>query len=98
MDVIILDLHLRQGSGFGVMKALARSRLRPHIIIFTNYDLPEYQKIAAELGATYFLDKAQDFGRVPALLQEMLSRRALAREPVKHSGVATDSYCRRLVS
>jgi two-component system OmpR family response regulator len=78
VDVIILDLHLRQGSGFGVMRALAGSAFKPQIIVFTNYDLPEYQKIAAELGATHFLDKSRDFGRVPALLQELVASQALA--------------------
>jgi two-component system, OmpR family, response regulator len=73
VDVIILDLHLKQGSGFGVMRALAGSGLKPRFVILTNYDLPEYQKIAEALGATHFLDKARDFGQVPALLQGFYS-------------------------
>jgi two-component system, OmpR family, response regulator len=74
VDVIILDLHLKQGSGFGVMKALAESGLKPQFVILTNYDLPEYQKIAVTLGAAHFLDKARDFGEVPALLEGYLHK------------------------
>jgi DNA-binding NarL/FixJ family response regulator len=71
VDVIILDLHLRQGSGFGVMRALARASLKPKIIVLTNYDLPEYKNAALALGATHFLDKARDYGRLPDVLHEI---------------------------
>jgi two-component system OmpR family response regulator len=68
VDVIILDLHLKQGTGFGVMRALANTQLRPQIIVLTNYDLPEYKNAAFALGATHFLDKARDYGRIPEVL------------------------------
>jgi DNA-binding NarL/FixJ family response regulator len=71
VDVIILDLHLKQGTGFGVMRALAAGPLRPRIIVLTNYDLPEYKHAAIALGATHFLDKARDYGRLPEVLQEI---------------------------
>ena len=71
VDVIILDLHLRQGTGFGVMRALVTTGLKPQIIVLTNYDLPEYKNAAFALGATYFLDKARDSGRLPEVLHEI---------------------------
>jgi DNA-binding NarL/FixJ family response regulator len=71
VDVIILDLHLKQGTGFGVMRALAGSQVRPRIIVLTNYDLPEYKNAAVALGATHFLDKARDYGRLPEVLHEI---------------------------
>jgi len=71
VDVIILDLHLRQGTGFGVMRALATAQLKPQIIVLTNYDLPEYKNAAFALGAAHFLDKALDYGRLPSLLHEI---------------------------
>jgi DNA-binding NarL/FixJ family response regulator len=71
VDVIILDLHLKQGTGFGVMRALATTPLKPCIIVLTNYDLPEYKNAAIALGATHFLDKARDYGRLPEVLHEI---------------------------
>jgi DNA-binding NarL/FixJ family response regulator len=71
VDVIILDLHLREGTGFGVMRALATTGLKPQIIVLTNYDLPEYMNAAFALGATHFLDKARDSGRLPEVLNEI---------------------------
>ncbi len=71
VDVIILDLHLKQGTGFGVMRALATTQLKPRIIVLTNYDLPEYKNAAIALGATHFLDKARDYGRLPEVLHDI---------------------------
>jgi len=71
VDVIILDLHLKQGTGFGVMRALAAAHQKPRIIVLTNYDLPEYKNAAIALGASHFLDKARDYGRLPEVLHEI---------------------------
>ena len=71
VDVIVLDLHLKQGTGFGVMRSLSKTRRKPKIIVLTNYDLPEYKTAAIALGATYFLDKARDSGRLPELIIEI---------------------------
>lgn len=76
IDVVILDLHLNRGTGFGVLRALPRlDPPRPVIIIFTSYDLPEYRRQAMALGADHFLDKAQDFERIPQLLQAIMEER-----------------------
>jgi two-component system, OmpR family, response regulator len=70
-DVIILDLHLKQGTGFGVMRALANGSRRPRVVVLTNYDLPEYKNAAVALGATHFLDKSRDYGRLGDVLLEI---------------------------
>ena len=69
VDVIILDLQLKQGTGFGVMQRLGKSR--PKVIVFTNYMLPEYQRLASALGVEYFLNKSLDYERLPQLIQEI---------------------------
>jgi len=69
VDVIILDLQLKEGTGFGVVQRLGKSR--PKIIVFTNYMLPEYQRLASSLGIEYFLNKSLDYERLPQLLAEI---------------------------
>ena len=69
VDVIILDLQLKEGTGFGVVQRLGKSR--PKIIVFTNYMLPEYQRLASSLGVEYFLNKSLDYERLPQLLAEI---------------------------
>jgi DNA-binding NarL/FixJ family response regulator len=79
VDVIILDLHLKQGTGFGVMRALAGGTAKPRIVVLTNYDLPEYKNAATALGATHFLDKARDYGRLAEVLQEICQEQVVRR-------------------
>ena len=77
IDVILLDLRLRQGTGFGVMRSIGKFAHRPVIIVLTNYDLAEYRLAATALGAEFFLDKARDMDQLPGLIGTI-------RERMKH--------------
>jgi DNA-binding NarL/FixJ family response regulator len=71
-DAVILDLHLRRGTGFGVLREVARRCDRaPVVVVFTNYDLPEYRRTAQSLGVRHFLDKAREYERLPALIEQL---------------------------
>jgi two-component system OmpR family response regulator len=62
--VLILDLHLRSGSGFGVLRSMARDSLRrPKVIVLTNFGLQEYRREVEALGADVFPDKSRDYFR-----------------------------------
>ena len=81
-DAVVLDLQLKQGTGLGVLKALG-TVVRPpgaKIIVFTNYDFPQYRDRSIGLGADYFFDKAREFHRV----REVLSGMARGPVPVAH--------------
>jgi two-component system OmpR family response regulator len=73
VDLIFLDLQLKQGTGFGLLRALADMHPAPRSVVLTNHDLPEYQSAAMALGATYFLDKARDFHRLPEIVRAIIS-------------------------
>jgi DNA-binding NarL/FixJ family response regulator len=78
-DVLILDLHLRSGSGFGVLRALTgagSAAPRPKIVILTNFGLPEYRREAEAFGIEAFLDKSRDYFRLPSLLTDFARDRA----------------------
>jgi len=72
IDVIILDLQLKQGTGFGVVRRLGDRR--PTIVVFTNYSLPEYQRLARDLGTEHFLNKSLDYERLPQLIEDLERR------------------------
>lgn len=77
-DVLILDLHLRDGSGFGVLRSLERaSKRRPRVIVLTGFDLPQYRREAETLGADAFLNKSRDYHRLPILLSSYAAQRGL---------------------
>ena len=71
VDLMILDLHLRQGNGFGVLRALSQLPERPLIVVLTNYDLPQYKDAALALGAAHFMDKIRDYDSLPEVLQQL---------------------------
>jgi two-component system secretion system response regulator SalR len=76
-DVLILDLHLRDGSGFGVLRSLERSGApRPRIVVLTGFDLPLYRREAERLGVDAFLNKSRDYHRLPQLLSDYAAQRA----------------------
>ena len=73
IDVVVLDLHLRQGTGFGVLRGIRDKADAPVVIVLTNYDLREYRDAAAALGARYFLDKGREMERLTTVLGEVFN-------------------------
>jgi DNA-binding NarL/FixJ family response regulator len=71
-DLVVLDLHLQQGTGFGVLAAVAKLDKRPVTIVLTNYALPQYRERANALGARYFLDKSNEFERLPVIIRDLI--------------------------
>src|SRR5262245_48585767 len=74
-DVVILDLHLKQGTGFGVLRAMPASQPRPTVVVLTNFALPQYRLQVEALGVEYFLDKAREYDRLPDILRAIASSR-----------------------
>lgn len=73
VDVAILDLQLRKGTGFGVMRAMRDMPRKPIVLVLTNFALRSYRETALALGARDFLDKSRDYDRLPAILTEIAS-------------------------
>lgn len=71
IDAVILDLQLKRGTGFGVLRKIANLPTRPIVIIYTNYALPEYRRQAEAMGVSYFLDKSRDYDRLSDVLREI---------------------------
>ena len=80
-DVVILDLHLRIGSGFGVLRGLASCGHRPKVVILSNTPLPEYRLAADGFGVEAFLDKSRDWARLRGLLREFAKNAAIETTP-----------------
>jgi len=73
IDVAIVDLNLRSGSGFGVIKALRAQHPGPPptIVVLTNYAFPDYEFACRRYGADFFFDKSRQFGAVKTLLSDL---------------------------
>ena len=69
-DVIILDLELKHGTGFQVLREVrANSNCRPWLIVFTHFIDAHFRDQTMALGADYFVDKAQGVGRLGEIIE-----------------------------
>ena len=77
-DAVVLDLQLRQGHGFNVLKALRSAPTTPRLIVLvlTNYATPQYRGRSMEIGADYFFDKSREYDRLCEVLEELVARRS----------------------
>jgi two-component system response regulator DevR len=63
-DAVVLDLHLEEGNGFDVLKALQKSASQIAVYVLTNFPSEPYRRKAAALGARGFFDKSAEFDRL----------------------------------
>lgn len=71
-DAIILDIRLRQGTGFQVLQAVKVKGKPPLVIVLTNFAYPQYRNKYIEAGADYFFDKSNEFDKVVVILNEQI--------------------------
>lgn len=76
-DVIILDIHLHDGSGLGLQYLINSKGLDIKTVILTNYSSPILQEKSFEMGAKYFLDKSSDFEKLSDVLNEIIKNSLL---------------------
>lgn len=69
-DAVVLDIGLREGSGFDVLRAVHGAAPDIAIYMLSNYATEPYRRLAQRLGATEFFDKSSDFERVRDALAE----------------------------
>jgi len=76
VDVAIVDLNLKGGSGFGVIESMRAQNPKapPTIVVLTNYAFPEYEVACRQRGADFFFDKSTQFGAVKQLLSVLRER------------------------
>jgi DNA-binding response OmpR family regulator len=81
-DVVVIDIALRRGNGFDVLKSLRDQPApkQPVRIVLTNYTLTSYRNAAKRMGADNFFDKSNE---IPELLRVI---RSLQRSAKKGNG------------
>ena len=75
-DVIVLDIRLPDSSGMSLQQKIRQIQLFDlPIIIFSAYPFPQHKLLARELGAYYFLDKAEGFTKLEETLIALANHR-----------------------
>lgn len=73
--LLVIDLFLGQGSGFGVLKACASRPSNKHAVIVSNYATTDIRKRAHELGADAVFDKSSELDAFIEYCSNVASRR-----------------------
>ena len=73
-DLVLLDVHLAEGSGFDVLNARARQRAGDRLLHADQLRPHSYRQLAGRLGAGAVFDKAAEFERV----RDLVARRVAA--------------------
>ena len=68
-DAVLLDLQLADGSGLDVLTAIKPQHRKRRVIVLSNFSSLQHQRASLAHGADLFLDKSQEFGRVPEILR-----------------------------
>ena len=66
VDLVIVDLFLKQGSGLGVLRAVHGMAQRCTKVVLSNYATADMRRKCLELGADRVFDKSND---IEALIQ-----------------------------
>lgn len=73
-DAIVLDIRLRQGTGFQVLEAIKVPGKPPMVIVLTNFAYPQYRKKYMDAGADFFFDKSNEFDQVVVVLNQIIKK------------------------
>lgn len=77
-DAVVVDLQLREGSGFGVLSALRQQDRRPLTLVLTNTSTRLVRERCLSLGAHHFFDKSNEFDGVAQALDALRATSHLA--------------------
>jgi two-component system response regulator DesR len=69
-EVVVLDVQLEGGTGLQVLRAVRESAPEIAFVVFSNNAAPAYRKRYLGEGAVSFLDKSQDFERLPEAIAD----------------------------
>jgi len=73
-DVVLLDIHLLNGSGMDILQTLKKATPAPAVIVLTNYPYPQYRQKCTEAGADFFFVKSTEFDQVVPALKQLIQR------------------------
>jgi len=60
VDLVILDLFLRSGSGLAVLRALRQQTSPPRVVVLSNFASADIRRKCLELGADRVFDKSHE--------------------------------------
>src|SRR5687768_14263979 len=79
-DLVLLDVHLAEGSGFEVLHAVHAAAPDIDVCMLSNFAAHPCWQRTSQLGARAVFDKSSQFGRVRELVAQRAAVRSHAKE------------------
>ena len=73
-DFVVLDIHLRFGSGFDVLKGVRFREIGATFIVLTNFPNLLYRTAYLAAGVDYFLDKSAEFDKLVEIISSRTTK------------------------
>ena len=73
LDLVIIDIFLRSGSGLGVLRGAAASSAKR--VVLTNYATPDIRRACQAMGADRVFDKSKDLEELIAYCTALAEER-----------------------
>lgn len=70
-DVVLLDINLPDKSGIELLQEIKSNHPGMKVVMLTNHANQNYREICMHMGADYFLDKSNDFEKIPDVIRTL---------------------------
>jgi two-component system response regulator DevR len=67
-ESVVLDIQLLDGSGIEVLRRVCPQAPEVVFVVLTNHANPQYRRICMEAGASHFLDKSTEIGKIKEVI------------------------------
>ena len=71
VDLVIIDIFLKAGSGLGVLRAAGAMQHGAKLVVLSNYATPDMRRKCLELGADRVFDKSHDIDALISYCAEL---------------------------
>ena len=83
VDLLIVDIFLKGGSGLGVLRAVSGLANGPTTVVLSNYTTPDMRRKCIELGADRVFDKSHDIDALMLYCARLAAGEAGDSEPAR---------------
>jgi CheY-like chemotaxis protein len=70
-DLVLLDINLPGKSGIELLRRIKETGNKSQVVMISNHADDYYRQQCRDLGAKYFLDKSNEFGLVPEIIEKI---------------------------
>jgi DNA-binding NarL/FixJ family response regulator len=78
VDLVIVDIFLRAGSGLGILRGAVQQRPEARFVVLTNYASPDMRRTCLALGAAEVFDKSNDIDALITYCSDLAAGKATA--------------------